>query len=97
MPDVAHLIRLVQASQVTSAGVDPVAIHIERARLVVGTAGLADRITLHQGVMPNLPYGDGYFDFVWCRDVLEQLDDLDRAQRARPANLMARCAGGRAG
>jgi SAM-dependent methyltransferase len=29
--------------------------------------------------MHDLPYDDGYFDFVWCRDVLEQVDDLDGA------------------
>lgn len=77
--DAEHLIGLVEANQVSGIGVDPVEIHIERARLAVEAAGLADQITLHHGVMHHLPYGDGYFDFVWCRDVLEQVDDLDRA------------------
>lgn len=77
--DAEHLIRLVQTNQVTGVGVDPVEIHIERARLAVDTAALDDRITLHQGVMHDLPYDEGHFDFVWCRDVLEQVDDLDGA------------------
>ena len=29
--------------------------------------------------MHDLPYDDGHFGFVWCRDVLEQVDDLDGA------------------
>jgi SAM-dependent methyltransferase len=74
--DAEHLIRLVEANQVIGVGVDPVEIHIERARLAVDAAGLADRVTLHLGVMHDLPYDDGSFDFVWCRDVLEQVDDL---------------------
>jgi len=79
--DAEHLIRLVEANGTTGVGVDPVEIHIERARLAVDAAGLTDRITLHHGVMHDLPYEDGHFDFVWCRDVLEQVDDLDGALR----------------
>jgi len=33
-------------------------------------------VVLHEGVIHDLPYGDGHFDLVWCRDVLEQVDDL---------------------
>ena len=55
------------------------AIHIERAHAAVAEARLTDRVSLHQGVMHDLPYGDAHFDFVWCRDVLEQVDDLDGA------------------
>jgi ubiquinone/menaquinone biosynthesis C-methylase UbiE len=77
--DADHLIRLVQEHDAVGVGVDPVAIHIERARAAVEQAGLAERVTLHQGVMHDLPYHDAHFDFVWCRDVLEQVDDLDGA------------------
>ena len=68
-----------QAKNVIGVGVDPVEIHIERARAAVEAAGLDDQITLHQGVIHNLPHDEGLFDFVWCRDVLEQVDDLDGA------------------
>jgi ubiquinone/menaquinone biosynthesis C-methylase UbiE len=64
---------------VTGVGVDPVELHIERARTAVDEAGLADRIDLLHGVMHDLPYDDSHFGFVWCRDVLEQVDDLDGA------------------
>ena len=79
--DAEHLIRLVQASQVRGVGVDPVELHIERASANIAAATLVDRITLHHGVIHDLPYDDGYFDLVWCRDVLEQVDALDEALR----------------
>jgi ubiquinone/menaquinone biosynthesis C-methylase UbiE len=77
--DAEHLIQLVHANDVSGVGIDPVEIHIERARAAVSAAGLDQRITLHRGVMHDLPFGAEYFDFVWCRDVLEQVDDLDGA------------------
>lgn len=77
--DGAHLIELVRRFNVRGVGVEPVALHVERAKEAVQAAGLADRITLHHGVMNELRYPDCYFDFVWCRDVLEQVDDLDGA------------------
>ncbi len=75
--DAAHLIRLVGANDVTGVGFDPVENHIERARAAVRAVGLQERITLHLGVMQDLPYPDSHFDFVWCRDVVEQVDDLN--------------------
>ena len=74
--DGAHLVELVRRFDVDGVGVEPVALHIERAREAVHAAGLGDRITVHHGVMHDLPYPDSHFDFVWCRDVLEQVDDL---------------------
>ena len=79
--DAAHLIRLVHDHDATGVGVDPVPIHIERARAAVSDAGLAERVVLHQGVIDALPYPDANFDFVWCRDVLEQVDGLNGAWR----------------
>jgi SAM-dependent methyltransferase len=66
---------------VSGVGVEPVALHVERADAAVRAAGLTDRITLHHGVMHELPFPDAYFDFVWCRDVVEQVDDLGGALR----------------
>lgn len=77
--DGAHLIELVHRFDVVGVGLEPVALHVERGEAAVLAAGLADLITLHQGVMHDLPYPDAPFDFVWCRDVVEQVDDLDGA------------------
>jgi len=74
--DAAHLIRLVQAHHATGVGVDPVEIHVARARAAVAAAELGARIEIVQGVMEALPHPDGHFDFIWCRDVVEQLDLL---------------------
>ena len=79
--DAAHLIRLVRAYGGTGVGVDPVELHIERARVQVEQASLTESITVSVGVMQELPYPDGHFDFIWCRDVLAQVDDLPAALR----------------
>jgi SAM-dependent methyltransferase len=74
--DAAHLIRLVQAYDVVGVGVEPVAIHVERARAAVVAAGLEERIQIVHGTLEDCDYADDYFDFVWCRDVLEQVEPL---------------------
>jgi SAM-dependent methyltransferase len=74
--DAAHLIRLVRAHDATGVGVDPVEIHVARARAAVAAAELGARVEIVQGVMEALPHPDGHFDFIWCRDVVEQLDRL---------------------
>lgn len=77
--DGSHLIELVQRNDVTGVGIDPVVHAIERGIERAQTAGLAGRITLRCGVIEDLPYPDRHFDFVWCRDVLELVDNLDLA------------------
>jgi SAM-dependent methyltransferase len=74
--DAADLIRLVRTHDATGVGVDPVEIHVARAHAAVAAAELGARIEIVQGVMEALPHSDGHFDFVWCRDVVEQLDVL---------------------
>jgi SAM-dependent methyltransferase len=79
--DAAHLIRLVRAHDATGVGVDPVEMHVARARAAVAAAELGARIEIVRGVMETLPHPDGHFDFVWCRDVVEQLGLLVPALR----------------
>jgi ubiquinone/menaquinone biosynthesis C-methylase UbiE len=79
--DAAHLIRLVQLYDATGVGIDPVEVHVERARAAIESAGVGDRVEVFAGVMQELPFPDEHFDFVWCRDVVEQVDDLDAALR----------------
>ncbi len=74
--DGAHLIRLVQAHAVVGVGVEPVAIHVERARAAVAAAGLEERIQIVHGALEDCGYLDDSFDFIWCRDVLEQVASL---------------------
>jgi SAM-dependent methyltransferase len=77
--DATHLIELVRRYDVTGVGVDPVEIHIERARVAVEAASAEETIEVFVGVMQDLPFPDGHFDFVWCRDVVEQVDNLEAA------------------
>lgn len=77
--DGAHLVQLVEQNEVTGVGIDPVAPAIARGTELVQQKGLAGRVTLRCGVVEDLPYPDRHFDFVWCRDVLELIDDLDLA------------------
>jgi SAM-dependent methyltransferase len=79
--DCAHLIRLVQAHGGSGVGIDPVELHIQRAQEAIAGAGLTDRVTALVGVMHALPYPDEHFDFIWCRDVVEQVDNLPAALR----------------
>lgn len=75
--DAHHLIELVRRHPgITGVGVEPVAVHVDRARQAVDAAQLNERITVHEGVLHDVPVKDGTVDFVWCRDVLVQVDDL---------------------
>jgi cyclopropane fatty-acyl-phospholipid synthase-like methyltransferase len=74
--DGAHLIRLVQAYAVHGVGIEPVAIHVERARAAVMAAGLTDRIQIVHGTLEDYASPSQSFDVVWCRDVLEQVEPL---------------------
>ncbi len=74
--DAAHLVRLVWDNDVTGVGVEPVPVHVERARAAVRDAGLDDRVTIVEAMVHDLDDA-APFDLVWCRDVLTQVDDLD--------------------
>jgi SAM-dependent methyltransferase len=74
--DAAHLIRLVQAHAVVGIGIEPVAIHVERARLAVAAAGLDERIQIVHATLEDCAFPDACVDFIWCRDVLEQVEPL---------------------
>ena len=79
--DAAHLIELVERYGATGVGIDPVEVHIDRAKAAVEAAKLNDRIQVLVGVMQDIPFPDGHFDFVWCRDVVAQVDGLEAALR----------------
>jgi SAM-dependent methyltransferase len=82
-----YLIELVQAHGCRGVGLDPV--DVERARAAVNEAGLGGRIEIKQGVMQQIKEPNDHFDLVWCRDMLELVDPLDRglAEAARVLRL----------
>jgi SAM-dependent methyltransferase len=77
--DASHLIQLVQATGASGVGLDPLGRFVERAREAVVEAGLDARIHIAQGVMQDIPWPDGSFDLVWCRDVIEVVEALEPA------------------
>jgi ubiquinone/menaquinone biosynthesis C-methylase UbiE len=83
--DARHLIELVQTHGCRGVALDPLDWHLERAHVAVEEARLADRIEIVKGVIEEIEQPDERFDLVWCRDVLELVEDLDRglAEAAR--------------
>lgn len=75
--DGTHLIELVRVSGGSGVGLDPVTRLVEQGRRAVVEAGLGDRVEIREGVMHSIPYPDDWFDLVWCRDVIELIEDLD--------------------
>jgi SAM-dependent methyltransferase len=72
-----HLIELVRRYGGIGIGVEPVAIHVARAREAIVAAGLDARIEVREGLLEELPDDVEPFDFIWCRDVIEQVAALD--------------------
>jgi len=77
--DAGHLVRLLKANEVTATGIDPLAVHVERAKAALLGADLTERATILQGVAQSIPSPDASFDFIWCRDVLGVVDQLPEA------------------
>jgi ubiquinone/menaquinone biosynthesis C-methylase UbiE len=74
--DASHLIELVRASGATGVGLDPVSGLVKQARKAVAEMDLNDRIEVVEGVMQHIPFPDSSFDLVWCRDVIEVVEEL---------------------
>jgi ubiquinone/menaquinone biosynthesis C-methylase UbiE len=41
--------------------------------------GVADRFTIRQGTITDIPFADNHFDFIFCHDVIGMVDDLPQA------------------
>jgi ubiquinone/menaquinone biosynthesis C-methylase UbiE len=74
--DAVHAIEIVRRLDCRAITIDPVPLHVDRARERIAAAGLADRIDVVHAATESLPFEDASIDFVWCRDVLNhvQLD-----------------------
>jgi SAM-dependent methyltransferase len=78
--DAVHAIEIVRRLDCRAITIDPVPLHVDRARERVAAAGLEDRIDVLHAATESLPFEDASIDFVWCRDVLNhvQLDPFLR-------------------
>lgn len=77
--DAAHTLRLVERHGCSLLGIDPLAYHIELAQALINECGLGTKATVQQGVIEAIPTQDGTIDFIWCRDMLNHVTDLDSA------------------
>ena len=57
-------------------GVDPLPHHIERAHKEIARTGQTQRVVALEGQIEAIPADDASFDFVWCRDMLNHVPDL---------------------
>jgi ubiquinone/menaquinone biosynthesis C-methylase UbiE len=75
--DASHSVKLARRFGCRVVAVDPIPLHIERARKRIADEGLSDRIDLAEAALESLPFDEESFDFIWCRDVLNHVE-LDR-------------------
>jgi ubiquinone/menaquinone biosynthesis C-methylase UbiE len=70
--DAKHVIRLVREHGLRGYALDPVALHVARAKAEVDEAGVD--VTVLEGAIEALPLEDDSVDWIWCRDVLVHTD-----------------------
>lgn len=76
-----HCIELSRRFGFTVHGIEPVRRHLEGAAralaaLVAAEPDVAARIRVDDGVAERLGEADSSIDLIWCRDVLEHIEDL---------------------
>jgi SAM-dependent methyltransferase len=79
-----HCIELSRRFGFTVRGIEPVRRHLDNAAraldaLAAEEPAVADRIRMDEGVAQRLGESDGSVDLIWCRDVLEHVEDLETA------------------
>jgi len=70
--DARHTIRLARDYGLKAVALDPVPVHIERARKAIAEEGL--EIEAVEAGIESLPFEDASVDWIWCRDVLPHVD-----------------------
>jgi ubiquinone/menaquinone biosynthesis C-methylase UbiE len=70
--DAKHAIRLVREHELRGYALDPLPLHVERAKAEVDDAGVD--VTVLEGTIEALPFDDDSVDWIWCRDVLVHTD-----------------------
>lgn len=63
-------------------GIDFVESNIKEAQENIEKNGLTHAVQVAQGDIHVMPFPDNSFDFIWCRDVLGHMEDLQQAFRS---------------
>ncbi|MGH8102989.1 MAG: class I SAM-dependent methyltransferase [bacterium] len=74
--DASQSIELANQFNCRVIGVDPVSGNTVRARAKAADAGSSERILALQGSIEEIPLKSSSCDFVWCRDMLNQILDI---------------------
>lgn len=81
-----HCIEMSRRYGFTVHGVEPVRRHLDNAALALdalaaGEPQVASRVRMDEGVAERLGEPDNSVDLIWCRDVLEHVEDLEAVFR----------------
>jgi ubiquinone/menaquinone biosynthesis C-methylase UbiE len=82
--DGRHQFELARRFGCDTVGVEPVRANLDRGRTLLAATrddepDVASAVVFVQGIAEHLPFADATFDFVWCRDVLIHVPDLEAA------------------
>jgi ubiquinone/menaquinone biosynthesis C-methylase UbiE len=69
-----HAAELARKFKCRVIAIDPLPLHIEKAKKLVSTLGLHKLIDVRVGIIEALPLNDASVDHVWCRDMLAHVD-----------------------
>src|SRR2546423_5944339 len=72
--DASHAVELARRFRCQVIAVDPVALHIEKAKKLVSNVGLEHHVEVKAGCIEALPLDDASVDYIWCRDMLLHVD-----------------------
>ncbi len=74
--DAKHTCVLVNRFGCRAIGIDPVEHHLHLCAATIITHQLTERVMVRKGAIEALPIEDDSVDFIWCRDVLTHVPNL---------------------
>lgn len=74
-------LKLAERFGCTMLGVDPVQHNLDRARRRIAASDHGALVHIRAGAIEAIPADDGEFDFIWCRDMLNHVPDLQAGFR----------------
>jgi ubiquinone/menaquinone biosynthesis C-methylase UbiE len=72
--DASHAVELARKFGCRVIAIDPIPLHLEKAKKLVSNVGLASQVEVKAGRIEALPLGDASVDHIWCRDMLLHVD-----------------------
>jgi ubiquinone/menaquinone biosynthesis C-methylase UbiE len=72
--DARYAVELARRHGCRVVAIDPIPLHIERARDLIERGGMTGRVEARLAGIEALPLDDGSVDHIWCRDMLNHVD-----------------------